>query len=70
MGTTPSPDLRTQVEHVLVDLRREFDSLPTAVVDEYVHRQEAALAGARIQTYVPVLVRRGARDELRRLVRH
>jgi hypothetical protein len=69
MRTTPQ-DLQTQVEHVRHDLRREFGSLPADVVDAHVHQQEVALAGARIQTFVPVLVRRGARDELRRLVRH
>ena len=69
MGST-AQSLQTQVEHVRNDLRREFGSLPPAVVDEHVHRQEVALAGARIQTFVPVLVRRGARDELRRIARH
>jgi hypothetical protein len=70
MGTTPRQDLTTQVAHVRDDLRREFGSLPSSVVDEHVHRQELALAGARIQAFVPVLVRRGARDELRQLVGH
>ena len=71
MGLSPAqvPDLKSQVEHVLADLRREFDTLPSAVVDEQVHRAERALEGARISTFIPVLVRREARDELRRLVR-
>ena len=71
MGTSAprEPDLSAQVEHVLLDLRREFPSLPTEVVDDKVHRAEEALAGARIQSFIPVLVRREARDELRRLAR-
>jgi hypothetical protein len=71
MGPTPTPDrdLKTQVEHVLLDLRREFDTLPPNVVDEHVHRAERALEGARISAFVPVLVRREARDGLRRLAR-
>ena len=63
----PSQDLHRQVEHVREDLRREFAWLPPAVVDQQVRRAEQALAGARVQSFVPVLVRRGARDELRRL---
>jgi hypothetical protein len=69
MGVTPSrqPDIDAQVEHVIIDLTQEFDSLPAEVVEEHVHRHERSFVGARITTYVPVLVRRGARDDLRRL---
>jgi hypothetical protein len=59
-------DLRRQVEHVREDLRREFAPLPPAVVDLHVRRAEQALEGARVQAFLPVLVRRGARDDLRR----
>lgn len=63
----PRQDLHRQVEHVREDLRREFAWLPAQVVDQQVRRAELALADARVRRYVPVLVRRGAREELRRL---
>jgi hypothetical protein len=59
-------DLRRQVEHVREDLRREFAPLPPQVVDLHVRRAEEALEGARIQAFLPVLVRREAREHLRR----
>lgn len=63
----PRQDLRRQVENVREDLRREFAWLPADVVDRQVHQVELDLAGARVRHYVPVLIRRGAREELRRL---
>ena len=69
----PAPDarqeLRTQVDHVREDLRREFAWLPPGVVEQHVARREQELSGARVTSFVPVLVRRGARDDLRRLPR-
>ena len=62
-------DLQQQVEHVREDLSREFAWLPAEVVEHHVRRAEQSLAGARVQTFVPVLVRRGAREHLRRLPR-
>lgn len=62
-----SAELRRQVEHVRQDLRREFAPLPPQVVDQQVQRAQQSLEGARIQQYLPVLVRRQARDHLRKV---
>jgi hypothetical protein len=63
---TRADEPHQQVEHVREDLRKEFPSLPGHLVDLHVRREEDALAGARVHAFVPVLVRRGARERLRR----
>ena len=65
----PKQDLHRQVEHVREDLHREFAWLPGEIIDHEVRQAERALAGARVRHFVPVLVRRGARDHLRHLPR-
>ena len=60
-------DERRQIEHVRQDLAREFTSLPPGVVDDLVAQQVDAFRQAPVRSFVPVLVRRGARDRLRRL---
>ena len=64
----PAADERRQIEHVREDLTREFITLPPEVVAEKVSRQVAVFQQARVRSFVPVLVRRGARSELRELV--
>lgn len=61
-------DERRQIEHVREDLTREFVTLPPEVVADKVSRQVAAFQQARVRSFVPVLVRRAARSELRELV--
>jgi hypothetical protein len=64
----PAADERRQIEHVREDLTREFVTLPAEVVADRVSRQVAAFQQAKVRSFVPVLVRRGARSELRELV--
>lgn len=63
----PAADERRQIEHVREDLTREFITLPPELVAEKVSSQVAAFEEAKIRSFVPVLVRRGARTELREL---
>ena len=53
--------------HVREDLIREFPSLPPDVVEAQVSLVEHAFDEARVRSYVPVLVQRGARERLRQL---
>ena len=61
-------DERRQLDHVRQDLAREFTSLPPTVVDDLVDQQVASFVTAPVRSFVPVLVRRGARERLRQLV--
>jgi hypothetical protein len=67
-GPRPDADERRQIEHVREDLAREFTTLPADLVEELVRRQVAAFQQAPVRSFVPVLVRRGARAQLRQLV--
>jgi hypothetical protein len=60
-------DEQRQIAHVQDDLLREFASLPPTVVVEQVEQQVSAFHTAPVRSFVPVLVRRGAREQLRRL---
>ena len=61
-------DEQRQIAHVRDDLVREFQSLPVEVVQEQVTRMTASFTAAPVRSFVPVLVRRGARARLRALV--
>lgn len=61
-------DERRQIEHVRDDLAREFAAVPSQTVSDLVGEQVQALAAAPVRSFVPVLVRRGARNRLRQLV--
>ena len=63
----PSSDEQRQLAHVRDDLRREFASVSVNLVDEHVERQVRSFSAATVRSFVPVLVRRGAREHLRRL---
>jgi len=67
MPLDPRADENRLIEHVREDLVREFTSLPPAVVHEHVARVTKDFTQAPVRSYVPVLVRRGARDRLRHL---
>lgn len=60
-------DEQRQIAHVREDLVREFTALPADVVVDLVDRQLAAFTHAPVRSFVPVLVRRGAREQLRHL---
>lgn len=65
--STPVADERRQIEHIRDDLAREFATVPPTVVADLVNQQVAAFRRAPVRSFVPVLVRRGARDRLRQL---
>jgi len=60
-------DEAAKILHVREDLTREFPTLPPAVVASHVALAAQRFQDARVRAYVPVLVRAGARSELRRL---
>ena len=61
-------DEARQLEHVRDDLTREFAALPPTVVDAQVAKVVERLERAPVRSFVPALVRRGAREELKHLV--
>lgn len=64
----PAADEARQIEHVREDLIREFAGVPARVVETHVRKQVQHFKTAPVRSFVPVLVRRGARGELRHLV--
>jgi len=67
LKTDPANDERRQIEHVRADLVLEFAAVPETVVDEQVTLNLKRFAKARVRSFVPVLVRRAARERLRHL---
>jgi hypothetical protein len=63
----PVADEALQLKHVQDDLVREFPNLPPQVVVSHVRSRTQRLSHAPVRKYIPVLVGRGAREELRRL---
>jgi hypothetical protein len=52
------------------ELSREFDPVvPPSVVERTVQESFDGFAGSQIKTFVPILARRHARQQLRRLLR-
>ncbi|MGZ6826840.1 MAG: three-helix bundle dimerization domain-containing protein [Mycobacteriales bacterium] len=62
-------DETRQIAHVKDDLIREFAALGPAVVDEQVAQAVRGFTQAPVRSFIPVLVRREARDRLRSLSR-
>jgi hypothetical protein len=67
MARDARADEDRQLQHVKEDLHREFAALPEAVIDEQVSALVLAFTRAPVRSFVPVLVRRGARERLRHL---
>ena len=67
MPLNPRTDEKRQLAHVREDLLREFASLPPTIVDEQWAQMVRAFTAAPVRSFVPVLVRRGARRRLRQL---
>ncbi len=67
LKTDPATDERRQIEHVRADLVREFAAVPEKVVDAQVSFDLKRFASAPVRSFVPVLVRRAAREQLRHL---
>lgn len=65
-GAAAPHDARTELEAVARLVHEEYDDqLGPAAVDECLDRIAARFEDARIRTYVPLLVRRYVREELR-----
>jgi hypothetical protein len=60
-------DETRQIEHVREDLVREFAALPEDVIDQEVSALVRSFTRAPVRSFVPVLVRREARERLRQL---
>ncbi len=61
-----SGDERRQLDHARRDLLREFaGTLPEPTVDESFDQALSRFADARVRTYLPVLVSRVSRTDLR-----
>jgi len=56
---------RAQLEAVTTRLAARFRWLPTEAVDEAVHAAEAGMSAATIRDFVPLLVEKEVRDQLR-----
>ena len=54
------------IQHVTDRLRRQFPKLAPNVVDSAVHRHYHEFDRSRIRDFVPILVERSVRSELRR----
>ena len=67
MALDTRADENRQLQHVKEDLHREFAELPEAVIDEQVTAVILSFTRAPVRSFVPVLVRRGARERLRHL---
>jgi hypothetical protein len=63
----PRTDERRQIEHVKEDLLREFPAIPESVVHQELTQAVQSFRQAPVRSFVPVLVRRGARERLRRI---
>lgn len=53
------------LEQVTQDLQRDFRQVPEAVVDSEVKQALRVFEGARIRTYVPVLLHKRVKSRLR-----
>jgi hypothetical protein len=65
----PSEGTRAKLDRLSSELRREFSHLPAAWVEQTLERvADDLLARARFQDFVPLLVHRRAREQLRAAV--
>ncbi len=67
MPQDPRADETRQIQHVREDLTREFTGVAPDVVEEQVAQVADAFQTARVRSFVPVLVRRQARERLQHL---
>jgi arsenate reductase len=65
MSETLDPITRNQIRHAAEELHEEFTGIfSTETIARYVEESSDLLSGARISTYVPLLVHRFARERL------
>jgi protein-tyrosine-phosphatase len=68
MSETLDPITRHQIEHAAQELHEEFAGIfSTETIARYIEDSTDLLSGARISTYVPLLVHRFARERLQAL---
>jgi arsenate reductase len=65
MSETLDPITRNQIRHAAEELHEEFSGIfSTETIARYIEESSDLLSGARISTYVPLLVHRFARERL------
>jgi arsenate reductase (thioredoxin) len=68
MSETLDPITRHQIEHAAEELHNEFAGIfSTETIARYIEESSDLLSGAKISTYVPLLVHRFARERLQAL---
>jgi arsenate reductase (thioredoxin) len=68
MSETLDPITRNQIRHAAAELHEEFAGIFSAeTIARYIEESSDLLSGARISTYVPLLVHRFTRERLRAL---
>ncbi|MBV8984468.1 MAG: hypothetical protein JO248_08535 [Acidimicrobiia bacterium] len=66
MAGFEKPDAGSSVEQIVKELTADFDGMPVATIKRTVQGSYRELAKeARIETFLPVLTKRVARDRLR-----
>jgi hypothetical protein len=66
MSESRSSDARSSVEQIVRELAADFETTPVDTIEQLVAGSFGELAdGARIDTYLPVLAKRVARERLR-----
>jgi hypothetical protein len=67
MAEVGAPNARSSVEQIVRELAADFDGMPVEAIEQLVMGSFGELSeGARIETYLPVLTKRVARERLRR----
>ena len=65
------PTINADLQSVAHRIHKEFDArLDPQTVDECLHRVAARFDGARVRSFVPLLVRRYVSEELRNSLKH
>ena len=68
MSETLDPITRRQIDHAAQELHEDFAGIfSTETIARYIEESTNLLSGARISTYVPLLVHRFARERLQAL---
>lgn len=66
MAELGAPDARASVDQIVRELAADFDTTPVDTIEQLVVGSMDELSeGARIETYLPVLTKRVARERLR-----
>jgi len=67
MAELGAPDPRSSMDQIVRELAADFDNTPVDTIEQLVLGSFGELSeGARIETFLPVLTKRVARERLRR----